>query len=82
MSKSRSSDWPAVFFVLLLFAALLAAFMPSSVKAQQPPLRQGCRAVSKVEYDTAKREYILISKGGRYVQTGHFWRRNYWWCHV
>ena len=33
MSKSRSSDWPAVFFVLLLFAALLAAFMPSSVKA-------------------------------------------------
>jgi hypothetical protein len=24
----------------------------------------------------------LISKGGRYVQTGHFWRRNYWWCHV
>jgi hypothetical protein len=24
----------------------------------------------------------LISKGGRYVQTGHFWRRSYWWCHV
>ena len=58
MDKSRSSDWPAVFFVLLLFAALLAAFMPSSVKAQQPPLRKGCRAVSKLEYDTAKREYV------------------------
>jgi hypothetical protein len=40
------------------------------------------RAVSKLEYDTAKREYVLISKGGRYVQTGHFWRRYYWWCHV
>jgi hypothetical protein len=24
----------------------------------------------------------LISKGGRYVQTDHFWRRHYWWCHV
>jgi hypothetical protein len=24
----------------------------------------------------------LISKGGRYLQTGHFWRRHYWWCHV
>ena len=82
MGKSRNSDWPAVFFFLLLVGALLTAFTPSSVKAEQPPLKEGCRAVSKLEYDTAKREYILISKGGRYVQTGHFWRRYYWWCHV
>ena len=82
MGKSRNSDWPAVFFLLLLVGALLTAFTPSPAKGQQPPLREGCRAVSKLEYDTAKREYILISKGGRYVQTGHFWRRNYWWCHV
>ena len=80
--KSRYSDWPAVFFLLLLVGALLTAFTPSPAKGQQLPLREGCRAVSKLEYDTAKREYILISKGGRYVQTGHFWRRNYWWCHV
>ena len=82
MGKSPNSDWPAVFFLVLLVGALLTAFIPSSVRAQQPPLREGCRAVSKLEYDTAKREYILISKGGRYVQTGHFWRRHYWWCHV
>jgi hypothetical protein len=82
MGKSRNSDWPAIFFLLLLAGALLTAFTPSPAKGQQPPLREGCRAVSKLEYDTAKREYILISKGGRYVQTGHFWRRNYWWCHV
>src|SRR6476619_3059389 len=80
MGKSRNSDWPAVFFLLLLVGALLTAFTPSPAKGQQPPLREGCRAVSKLEYDTAKREYILISKGGRYVQTGHFWRRHYWWC--
>ena len=72
MGKSRNSDWPAVFFLLLLVGALLTAFTPSPAKGQQPPLREGCRAVSKLEYDTAKREYILISKGGRYVQTGHF----------
>ena len=82
MGNSRKSDWPVLFFGLLLVGALLTAFTPSSVKAQQPPLREGYRAVSKLEYDTAKREYILISKGGRYVQTGHFWRRHYWWCHV
>ena len=82
MRKSRKSDWPALFFLVLRVGALLTAFMPSSVKAQQPPLKEGCRAVSKPEFDTAKREYILISKGGRYIQTGHFWRRSYWWCHV
>jgi hypothetical protein len=72
MGKSRNSDWPAVFFLLLLVGALLTAITPSPAKGQQPPLREGCRAVSKLEYDTAKREYILISKGGRYVQTGPF----------
>jgi len=82
IGKSRNSDLPAVFFLLLLVGALLTALIPSSVSAQQPPLREGCRAVSKFEYDAAKREYILISRGGRYVQTGYFWRRHYWWCHV
>jgi hypothetical protein len=82
MRKSHNTDWPAVFFSLLLLGALLSGVTPSSVKAEQPPLKEGCRTVSKLEYNTAKREYILISKGGRYLQTGHFWRRSYWWCHV
>ena len=82
MEKSRNSDWPAVFFFLVLVGTLMTAFTPSPAKGQQPRLREGCRSVSKLEYDTAKREYILISKGGRYIQMGHFWRRSYWWCHV
>ena len=41
MGKSHKSDWPVLFFGLLLVGALLTAFTPSSVKAQQPPLREG-----------------------------------------
>jgi hypothetical protein len=82
MSTVRKSDWTAAFFLFLFIGALLIAFTPSPAKGQQPPLKEGCRAVSKLEYDTAKREYILISRGGKYVQTGHFWRHQYWWCHV
>ena len=82
MGNSRNSDWPAVFFLLLLVGTLLTAFTPSPAKGQEPPLQEGCRAVSNLEYDTARREYILISRGGRYVETGRFWRHHYWWCHV
>lgn len=82
MSKSRKSDWPAISLLLLLGGALLTVFTPSSVRAQQPLLPEGCRAVSKLEYDAAEREYVLISKNGTYLKTGHFWRRHYWRCHV
>ncbi len=62
MAKSRSSDWPAVFFFLLLVGALRTAFTPSLVKAQEPPFKDGCRAVSKLEYVIAKREYVLSAR--------------------
>ena len=52
-----------------------------AAEAQQPP-KAGCRVVSKLEYSTAKNENVIISKGGRYVRTGPFWRRNYWHCPV
>ena len=61
MGKSRKSDWPAVFFLLLLVGALLTAFTPLPAKGQQPPLREGCRAVSKIEYDAAKRDRPSLS---------------------
>lgn len=82
MSTLRKSEWTATFLLLFLIGALLIAFTPSPAKGQQPPLTEGCRAVSKLEYNTATREYLLISKGGRYLQTGHLWRPYYWWCHV
>ncbi len=69
MSTSRNSDWPAVFFLLLLGGALLTIHTFIS-ESTAPGLREGCRATSKLEYDAAEREYVLISKNGTY------------WCHV
>ncbi len=71
-------------FANRMFAAvigwMLTANPASSANAQQPP-REGCRAVSKIEYDSAKREYLLHGRFGSYVRTGHFWRHYYWYCH-
>jgi len=59
---------------------MLFALPSSSANAQQPPWG-GCRAVSKIEYNSAKRQYLLHGRFGSYVRTGHFWRHYYWYCH-
>jgi hypothetical protein len=69
--------------VTLIAAAIglmLIAFPASSVKAQQRP-QPGCHAVSKIEYDSAKRQFLLRNRFGMYVRTGHIFRRHYWYCH-
>jgi hypothetical protein len=60
-------------------AAMLIAASTLSAYAQQPP-GPDCRRVSKVEYNSAKSYYLLRTKFGAYVRTGHFWRRHYWYC--
>jgi hypothetical protein len=65
-------------------AVALAASMAMSAlptKAQQPPAA-GCRKASKVEYDSAKENYLLRNKFGAYVRNGSIWRRYYWYCHL
>ena len=52
---------------------LISVFASSLVSAQQPP-GDSCRLVSKIEYNAAKAEYLLMSGSRVYVQTGHFWR--------
>jgi hypothetical protein len=66
------------------FAALLIAYSASSasarvVNAVQPP-NERCRPASKVEYNSAKRQYLLQNRFGIYVRTGRFWRHHYWYC--
>jgi hypothetical protein len=62
-------------------AAVLSFSSSSGLAAASPP-REACRAVSKIEYDSARREYLLISNGRVYVRRGPLWRRNYWHCPV
>jgi hypothetical protein len=50
---------------------LISVFAPSFVSAQQPP-GDSCRPVSKIEYNAAKAEYLLMGRSRVYVQTGHF----------
>jgi hypothetical protein len=65
-----------------LIAAIVACLSPAPAFAEPTPPQEGCRPASKLEYDSAKREYLLISRFGRYVRTGNFWRHYYWWCHL
>jgi hypothetical protein len=48
--------------------------------AEPLPPREACRAASKIEYDSAKRQFLLINRHGVYLRTGHFWNRHYWYC--
>jgi len=79
-SKKSAAAYPGV----ALFAAgatTLVVFSVSVARAEQPPW-EGCRPASKVEYDSAKANYLLRNRSGVYVQTGPIWRRSYWYCHV
>ena len=72
---------PDVFCRGIVIAALLLLSASSvSARALQPP-REGCRGASKVEYDSARRSYLLRSRVGEYLRTGGWWRRHYWFCH-
>jgi hypothetical protein len=59
----------------------LLTFSCVSLGAQQPPW-EGCRAASKTEYESAKRDFLLQTSIGAYATTGHWWRRYYWYCHL
>jgi hypothetical protein len=60
---------------VVIAASLLAC---ASAIAKPLPPREGCRSVSKIEYNAAKREYLLRSKVRVYIRTGPFWQRHYW----
>jgi hypothetical protein len=64
----------------VVIGLVLIACLSSSVNAEQPP-RNGCRAASKIEYDSAKKQYLLRNRFGMYVRTGRLFRRHYWYCH-
>jgi hypothetical protein len=46
--------------------------------APSPPER--CRPASKLEYISAKKQFLLITRAGGYVRTGRMFARHYWYC--
>jgi len=58
---------------------LLLVALTTSAKAQQSP-PQGCHAVEKREYDSAKKQKLLYGRFGYYRRTGRILRRYYWYC--
>jgi hypothetical protein len=74
-----SSRQNSVAVAIVIAAVLLAC---ASAIAKPFPPREGCRPVSKIEYNAAKREHLLKSRARVYILTGPFWRRQHWHCPV
>lgn len=67
--------------LICIAGSMLVAFLSPSVNAAEPP-REGCVAVSKQEFDSAKKQNLLRSRFSTYVRTGRLGRRYYWYCHL
>jgi hypothetical protein len=65
-------------FIMLLAGAATAS--PLVARAQQLPSDR-CLAITKAEYDAAKRQKLLQIRFGTYVRTGRIFHRHYWYCH-
>lgn len=61
--------------------AAILALLCSAANAVQPPSDR-CRAASKIEYDSAKKQFLLHNRFGAYVRTGQIWHRHYWYCQL
>lgn len=57
------------------------AFCSSPANAVVPP-SEHCRAATKIEYDSAKAQFLLRNRFGAYIRTGRIWRRHYWYCQL
>lgn len=66
-------------FLGALLAACTAACLAHAASAVSPPSDR-CRPASKLEYDSAKRQFLLNTRAGSYVRTGRVFARHYWYC--
>jgi hypothetical protein len=71
----------AALAVPIAVAALLVLAFSVSANAEQTPQPpwNGCYAVDKREYASAKKQKLLHGRG-TYVRTGRLLRRYYWYC--
>jgi|GraSoiStandDraft_4_1057263.scaffolds.fasta_scaffold1114027_2 hypothetical protein len=65
--------------MLAVVIVILIVILAAPANAVQPP-REGCRPVAKIEYSSAKKQYLLRNRFGIYLRTGRIWRPRYWYC--
>lgn len=74
--KSRQLN---IFADLAGIGVALTALLASPANAATPPY-EGCVAVTRQEYNAAKKQHLLRTRFTRYVRTGFPGRRHYWFC--
>jgi hypothetical protein len=65
--------------VIATMLIVSAASPASAANAAHPPGNR-CRPASKIEYNSARKQFLLRNRFGMYVRTGWIWRRHYWYC--
>jgi len=60
-------------------ALLLSVFPCALANAANPPY-EGCVAVTRQEYNAAKKQHLLRTRFTQYMRTGLLGRRQYWYC--
>jgi hydroxyethylthiazole kinase-like sugar kinase family protein len=78
MKAERLSTRISAGCAIAALAAALIALSPTLAKAEEMPW--GCMAVTKAEYNAAKKKKMLHGRMGDYRTTGRIWRRSYWLC--
>ena len=69
------------YFVCVVLIGTLVSLMPiqASGAAPKPPY-DGCVAVTRQEYNAAKKQHLLRTRFTQYMRTGLPGRRQYWYC--
>ena len=77
MNRCASSKWNigAAVVAGLMFGPL----MTSPAQSQQAP-RANCVAVTKQEYNNARKTRLQQQRFGEYLRTGRVLKRFYWFC--
>jgi hypothetical protein len=78
------ADFTSAIRIAVVYAAAIGTLImilsaSSSNAAPQPP-NDRCRPASRLEYNSARKQYLLRNRFGTYVRTGWALRRHYWYC--
>ena len=76
----RRASGASLVAATVAIAAMLVIFPRSAFSAAPQPPNDRCRPASKLEYSSARKQFLLRSRFGMYVRTGWAWRRRYWYC--